>query len=412
LPQKAAEQTVATFAYRAISPSGSATSGEIQAESRAQAVTAVRRLGLSPLDLTEVSTPKQVRQARADGKTRAAVTKTIGELGVLLGAGLQLDRALALSIENIEIPAVCGQFFEILSSVKEGMPLSRAMAGNDALFSPMAVAMTEAGEADGNLGGALGRLAEALGQADDLRTLIANSLIYPVILLVIAVAVILLMLLFVVPQFESLFVGAGDKLPAASRFVMGASQTLRAHGWVMLGVALLLFFGLRQWLRQPSMKLSVDRLILRTPQLGMLVRYIDTARFARTLSVLVTGGVPLPVALAMAQRAIGNREIGDAVAKVASGVKEGEGLTAPLAAANVLPKLALGFLRTGEETSQLGPMLAKLADVLDRDVKIRLQRLIGLLTPAITVILGITVAAIIGAIMTAILGFNDLAVAS
>ena len=412
MPPKAAEQKVATFAYRAVSPSGSATSGEIEAGSRAQAVTAVRRLGLSPLDLTEVAAPKQVKHGRADGKTRAAVTKTIGELAVLIGAGLQLDRALALSIENIELPAVRAQFFEILSSVKEGMPLSRAMAGNDALFSPMAVAMTEAGEADGNLGGALGRLAEALGQADDLRNLITTSMIYPVILLVIAVGVILLMLLFVVPQFESLFAGAGDKLPAASQLVMGASQSLRAHGWLMLGGVLLLYFGLRQWLRQPSMKLGVDRMILRTPQLGMLVRYIDTARFARTLSVLVTGGVPLPVALAMAQRAIGNREIGDAVAKVASGVKEGEGLTAPLAAANVLPKLALGFLRTGEETSQLGPMLGKLADVLDRDVKIRLQRLIGLLTPAITVILGVTVAAIIGSIMTAILGFNDLAVAS
>lgn len=412
MPQTAAERAVATFAYRAISPSGGAASGEVEAETRVQAVAAVRRLGLSPLDLREVAAARQVRQRRADSKTRVAVTKTIGELSVLLGAGLQLDRALALSIENIEIPGLRAQFLELLSAVKEGMPLSRAMAANETLFSPMAVAITEAGEADGNLGGALGRLAEALGQADDLRGLIVTSLIYPVILLVIAVGVILLMLLFVVPQFESLFAGAGDKLPPASRFVMEASQMLRAHGLVMLGVALLLIFGVRQWLRQPSMKLGLDRMILRTPQLGMLVRYIDTARFARTLSVLVTGGVPLPVALAMAQRAIGNREIGDAVAKVASGVKEGEGLTAPLAAANVLPKLALGFLRTGEETSQLGPMLAKLADVLDRDVKIRLQRLIGLLTPAITVILGIAVAAIIGAIMTAILGFNDLAVVS
>ena len=407
-----ADHIVATFAYRAVSPSGSAASGEIEAESRAQAVAAIRRLGLSPLDLNEIAAPRQVKNVRADSKTRVAVTKTIGELSVLLGAGLQLDRALALSIENIEIPALRAQFFEILSAVKEGTPLSRAMAANEVLFTPMAVAIAEAGEADGNLGGALGRLSEALSQADDVRSLIATSLIYPVILLVIAVGVILLMLLFVVPQFESLFAGAGDKLPPASRFVMEASQLLRAHGWVMLGVTMLVGFGMRQWLRQPSMKLSVDRMILRTPQLGMLVRYIDTARFARTLSVLVTGGVPLPVALAMAQRAIGNREIGDAVARVASGVKEGEGLTAPLAAANVLPKLALGFLRTGEETSQLGPMLGKLADVLDRDVKIRLQRLIGLLTPAITVILGITVAAIIGAIMTAILGFNDLAVAS
>jgi general secretion pathway protein F len=403
---------MANFAYRAVSASGTSTVGEVEAASRAQALAAVRRLGLSPLELNEVSAPRQRQSSRVDARTRAAVTKTISELSVLLGAGLQLDRALALATENIESPVVRSQFFELLSGVKEGMPLSRAMAANPLLFSAMAVAMTEAGEADGNLGGALGRLSEALGQADDLRALISTSLLYPIILLVIAVGVILMMLLFVVPQFESLFVGAGDRLPAASRYIMQASQLLRAHGLVLLIVLLLGGFAVRQWLRQPAMKLSIDRLILRTPQLGTLVRYIDTARFARTLSVLVTGGVPLPVAMAMAQRAISNREIGDAVARVASGVKEGEGLTAPLAAANVLPRLALGFLRTGEETSQLGPMLAKLADVLDRDVKIRLQRLIGLLTPAITVILGITVAAIIGAIMTAILGFNDLAVAS
>ena len=403
---------MAIFAYRAITASGGPASGEVESSSRAQALAAVRRLGLSPLELNEVARAAQSGRIRVDAKTRAAVTKTISELAVLIGAGLQLDRALALAIENIEGPVVRGQFLEILSNVKEGMPLSRAMAANDALFTPMAVAMTEAGEADGKLGAALGRLAEALTQADDLRSLITTSMIYPVILLVIAVAVILLMLLFVVPQFENLFVGAGDKLPTASRTVMAASQALRAHGLVMLGVGLITAFGLRQWLRRPSMKLSVDQMVLRLPQVGTLVRYIDTARFSRTLSVLITGGVALPVALAMAQRAISNREIGDAVAKVAAGVKEGEGLTAPLAAANVLPKLALGFLRTGEETSQLGPMLGRLADVLDRDVKIRLQRLISLLTPAITVILGATVALIIASIMTAILGFNDLAVAS
>jgi general secretion pathway protein F len=403
---------MANFAYRAVSSSGSSATGQIEATTRAQAVVALRRLGLSPLDINEVAAAQQIRPGRIDGKTRTAVTKTISELAVLLSAGLQLDRALALSIENIESPTLRAQFLEILSGVKEGMPLSRAMAANAALFTPMAVAMTEAGEADGNLGAALARLAEALSQADDLRTLIATSMIYPIILLVIAVGVILLMLLFVVPQFESLFAGADDKLPTASRMVMNASQGLRAHGWLGFVVLLFGFFALRQWLRRPSMKLTLDRIILRTPQVGTLVRYIDTARFSRTLSVLITGGVPLPVALAMAQRSIGNREIGDAVAKVASGVKEGEGLTTPLAAANVLPKLALGFLRTGEETSQLGPMLGRLADVLDRDVKIRLQRLIGLLTPLITVILGVTVAFIIAAIMSAILGFNDLAVAS
>ena len=401
---------MSVFAYRAVSANGAATSGEIEAPSQDQAVAAVRRMGLMPIELSEVGATFQKTRVKADGKSRSAVTKTIGELSVLTGAGLQLDRALSLAIDNIEHVGVKGAFGAILGDVKEGKSLSRAMASSPELFPPMAVAMTEAGEANGKLGEALDRLSESLTRADELRTLIGTSLIYPVILTGVAVTVILMMMLFVVPQFESLFIGSGDRLPAASRMVMQASQLLRSHGLLMLAVIVIGGFLLRQWLRMPGTRLARDGFVLALPQIGTLVRYIDTARFSRTLGVLVSGGVPLPAALGMAQRSIANRVMSDAVAKVASGVKEGEGLTAPLAATGVFPRLALGFLRTGEETSQLGPMLTKLADMLDRDIKVRLQRLIGLLTPAITVILGVGVAAIIASIMAAILGFNDLAV--
>ena len=398
------------FSYRAVSVQGSTSTGEIEADTRELAVAALRRKGLSPLDLRPITRSAKSVRVRLDSKSRSAITKTIGELAVLITAGLQLDRALGLAIENIEHTGVRSAFVNILALVKEGKPLSRAMAENAALFAPMAIAMTEAGEADGKLGDALERLSNTLTQADDLRTLIGTSMIYPVILTGIAIGVILMMLLFVVPQFESLFASSGDRLPAASRMVMRASQLLRAHGVILFIILLISIFLLRQWLRMPGMQVARDRFLLGLPQIGMLIRYADTARFSRTLGVLITGGVPLPNALAMAQRAISNRVIGDAVAKISSGVKEGEGLTGPLAAAGIFPKLALGFFRTGEETSQLGPMLDKLADVLDRDIKVRLQRLIGLLTPAITVILGIGVATIIAAIMAAILGFNDLAV--
>jgi general secretion pathway protein F len=402
---------MANFAYRAVSAQGALSSGDIDADTAELATAALRRKGLSPLEIKLVQRQVHSGPQRASGKSRSAVTKTIGELSVLVGAGLQLDRALGLAQENIDHPGVRSAFASMAVMVKEGKPLSRAMAEHPAYFAPMAIAMTEAGEADGRLGDALARLSETLTQADDLRTLIGTSMIYPVILTVIAVAVILMMLLFVVPQFESLFASSGDRLPAASRLVMQASQLLRSHGIALFFGLLVGGFGLRLWLRLPGMQAPRDRFLLALPQIGTLIRYTDTARFSRTLGVLVTGGVPLPNALAMAQRSISNRVIADAVAKVASGVKEGEGLTTPLAAAGIFPKLALGFFRTGEETSQLGPMLGKLADVLDRDIKVRLQRLIGVLTPAITIVLGVAVATIIAAIMAAILGFNDLAVA-
>ena len=343
-------------------------------------------------------------------KIYSDITKTIGQLAVLLKAGLQLDRALALSTETIEHPAAKAEFAALLKDVKQGVPLSRAMQARGAAFPPVARAMAEAGEADGRLGEALERLANTLNQAEDVRSLIATSMIYPIILTVIAASVILMMLLFVVPQFESLFLTGADKLPASSRMVMAVSQALRNYGWYLLAALVAVIFLARQALRQPGAQRSRDQLLLRLPQVGTLIRYIETARFSRTLGVLLDGGVPLPDAMAMAQRTVGNTVMGDAIAGVAGGIKEGGGLTGPLAASGVFPTLALGFLRTGEETSQLGMMLTRLADVLDRDVKQRLERLIGLLTPAITVMLGATVAAIIASIMTAILGFNDLAV--
>ncbi|MFM9851987.1 MAG: type II secretion system F family protein [Sphingomonadaceae bacterium] len=401
---------MASYSYRAVEAAGRTVSGEIEADSQASALAAIRRKGLSPIEVSPTSLAKPSAPTQASAKARLVVTKTIGEIAVLLSAGLQLDRALALAIENVEHPGLRGDFEAILKEVKEGVPLSRAMAKRGGLFPPMASAMAEAGEADGKLGPALARLADALQQADDLRTLIGTAMIYPLILFAIATAVILMMLLFVVPQFENLFAGAGDKLPASSRFIMSASQALRANGLYWLLAVVLIGFGVRGWLRRPAARAGIDAFLLRLPQVGTLIRYIDTARFARALGVLIDGGVPLPTAMAMAQRSIGNRVISDAVGKVAGGIKEGGGLTAPLAAAGVFPKLALGFFRTGEEISQLGLMLGRLADVLDRDVKIRLTRLIGLLTPAITVILGVTVAAIIASIMTAILGFNDLVV--
>lgn len=237
-------------------------------------------------------------------------------------------------------------------------------------------------------------------------------MIYPIALLVIAVGVVLLMLLFVVPQFESMFASAAGKLPTATVVVMTASRLLRGYGLAMLLGIAVAGVGGALLLRRPAVRLVRDRLVLALPLLGELVRRVETARFARTLGALIDGEVPLPAALALARRTISNQVLGDTIARVANGVKEGGGLTAPLAASGALPRLAIGFLRTGEETSQLGMMLGRLADVLDRDIRLRIERLIGILTPVITVVLGATVASIIAAIMSAILGFNDLALTS
>ncbi len=406
-------EVVQAFRYRGTDTHGKRVAGQIDATSREEAVRRLRQSAIVPIELTAgaagegASSPAGTVQRTA--KTRAAITRAIGELAVLINAGIALERAMALMLDSVEDAALRAELGRMQQAVKEGATLSRTMAQRPALFPPMAAAMAEAGEADGKLGAALERLADALQRDDDLRSMIVTAMIYPIILVVLSVAVIAMMLLFVVPQFESLFAGAEDRLPAASVLVMQASQALRGGWWWMLLVLGGVTLAARQVLRAPQARAARDRWVLTVPQIGSLVRSAETARFARTLGVLVEGGVPLPSATLLAGRAIGNSHMAAAVRAVASGMKEGAGLTAPLAAAEIFPKKAIGFFRTGEEASELGPMLIRLADVLDRDLKIQLQRLVGLLTPAITVILGAVVATIIAAIMAAILGFNDLA---
>jgi general secretion pathway protein F len=397
------------YQYRAVTASGVLTSGQLDAPTRSEALSRLRGQGVAPIEVASSRTASPTH-AEPGNKARLAITKTIGELAVLLGAGLSLDRALALAIENIEHAATRAEITALLGDVREGSSLARAMAARPGLFPPMAQAMVEAGEANGRLAEALQRLAETRDRAEALRQLIATSMIYPTALGILAIGVILLMLLFVVPQFESVFASAPGQLPAASVAVMAASHFLRDNGWLLLIAIIGAVLALRAVLRVPGVRASTDRWLLRLPQIGLLIVHGQTAQFARTLAVLVDGGVALPQAMAMAQRSLTNTWLAAAVGRVAGEMKEGGGLSTPLAAAGVFPRLVLGFFRTGEETSQLGLMLGRLADVLDADVRLRIQRLIGWLVPAMTVVLGAAVAGIIAAVMTAILGFNDLAV--
>ncbi|MBV9692986.1 MAG: type II secretion system F family protein, partial [Alphaproteobacteria bacterium] len=338
------------------------------------------------------------------------IVNAIGELSVLLNAGLALDRALAVVVENITRPPVKTTFAKLRDRVRHGASLARAMTESQGAFSPMAAAMAEAGEASGKLDTSLARLAETMERAEALRQTIVSSMVYPIMLILIATGVILVMLLFVVPQFEDLFSDTGAKLPAMTRIVMAASHGVKNYGLIGLGFAAVAVFLFWRWVQQPMVRRMVDRQVLRLPVVGAIVRNAETARFARTLGSLLDGGVPLAGALAIAQRSLANMHMHDAVERVSTGLRQGGGLSTPLAQTGLFPPMALSFLRTGEETAQLGLMLSRLADVLDRDVRNQIQRVIAVMTPAITVLMGALVATVIASIMSAILGFNDLAV--
>lgn len=403
---------MATYRYRAATAGGQLKTGILEGSSRADAIERIKRLGLMPIETVETATKAagDEKKLRLNTATRRGIVNAIGELAVLLNAGLPLDRALAVVVENLNRPVVKTIFAKLRDRVRHGASLARAMTESNGAFSPMASAMAEAGEASGKLDDSLGRLGEAMERAENLRQTIVSSMVYPVMLMVIASSVILMMLLFVVPQFEDLFADSGAKLPAMTQVIMGASHAVKNYWYYAVGFGAIAIFMLYRWVQQPAVRRLVDRQVLRLPVIGAIVRNAETARFARTLGSLIDGGVPLASALAIAQRSLVNMHMHDAVEKVSTGLRQGGGLSAPLAQTGLFPPMAISFLRTGEETAQLGLMLSRLADVLDRDVRTAIARLITIMTPVITVTMAALVGTIIASIMSAILGFNDLAV--
>ena len=401
---------MAAFRFRAYRADGALEEGTITSPDMPRAMAAVRAKGYTLVSLSPRKDAVAAPARRLDRKASAAAILLLGELSILLKAGLPLDRAMALAIGNIEDKKLAARFAPLLSDVREGLPLSEAMARRPDLLDPAAVAMTEAGEANGRLPEALTRVVEMLERAAELRRLISGAMIYPVALLAIAVGVVLLMLLFVVPQFEGLMTSTQVQLPAASRAVLEASRLVRSRGLSLLGIVVAAAFGLRFLMAQDKARVALDRVMLSVPQIGPIVRRIQTARFARILGALVEGRVALTGAVALAARTISNRAMTAALSKVVEGVRQGQGLSGPLAAARIMPELAIGFIRTGEESSELGLMLTRLADVLDRDVKNRIERVVAFATPLITIMLAAMVTGIVAAIMSAILGFNEVAV--
>lgn len=399
------------FRYRAATALGDLRQGTLEAANENEALAALRAQGLAPIEARAAASGTRASGVkRVGGGARTAAARALGEVAVLLGAGLGLDRALGVVVETLPDAGAAAAFGVMHGKVKEGVPLSRAMAEAGALFPASAAAMAEAGEANGRLDIALGRAAETLERARELRETITSSLIYPALLLTLAVAVVGVMLLVVVPNFASLIEGQdAAKVPAITRAVMGASGFLRGNGLALL--AGLAGAGVVAWqaLKTEAAGAAFDRFALRAPIVGTIVTNAETARFARVLGSLIDGGVPVPAALGIARRSIGNRHMGAAVDRVAVGLKEGSGLTGPLIATGLFPKLAISFMRTGEETARLGAMLERLADVLDREVKTAIGRAIGVLTPAITVVIGAVVGLVIASLMSAILGFNELA---
>lgn len=331
------------------------------------------------------------------------------ELSTLLKAGLPLDRALRVLIDVAETAAVRDMQSRILERVQGGASLADALGQEGRAFPPFYTGMVRAGEAGGALHEVLGRLTDFMERMQALRESVRSALVYPALLLGMAVVTVIIMFSLVLPNFRPLFEDMGDELPLLTRIFLQVGDAVEAWWWAGLLVVLFAAILFRQALKRAEFRLRWDNWKLSAPLFGNLLKKVETARFAHTVAMLLRGGQPLLDALGIARNVAGNSALRQAIGEVAGRLRQGQGLAIPLAESGLFPPLATHMIRVGEESGQLEAMLAQLAVTYDREVQYTTKRLISLLVPVLTLCLGGFIALIIASTLGALLSVNDLA---
>lgn len=400
---------MAQFSYRAIGRDGKPVNGTVDAEGLELASRQLRVQGLTLLGIEPGSGEVVDVVASGKGPGRQEVLSVTSELAVLLRAGLPLDRALKVLIDMSSDPAMTAVLNDLLKAVKGGRALSQALQSHERIFGSFYISMVRAGEASGQLSAVLDRLVSYLENAKANRDSVISALIYPVILLVVAVLSVIFMLGLVVPQFESLFEDMGDALPALTRGVIAGADFIKNWWWLLL---LLIVGGgtyLVKWLRSTEGRQSLHRFMLKLPVVGEIVFEFEMSKFARTVGTLLGNGVSLLKAISIAIDTVGNSVVKQSLQVLPPAVKAGRRMSVALDEAGQFTPMVIQMTRVGEESGSLDQMMLELAKVFDDHVQSGVKRGLTLLEPILILGMGALIGLIIIAILMGILSVNDLA---
>jgi len=325
------------------------------------------------------------------------------QLATLMGAGQPLDRALQILLELPESEKAKRMIERVRDAVRGGSTLSDALESEHGAFSRLYVNMVRAGEVGGSLDDTLKRLADYMERSKALKESVINAMIYPIILVVMVVGALLILLMYVVPQFAPMFKDMDVEMPLITTIVVKIGGTLQNFWWVFLALIIGGVVWFRRQRSEPVARLKLDTRILGWKVIGSLITKLETARLMRTLGTLLKNGVPLLTGLSIARNVMNNTALAEAVDEAANEVKTGSGLGFALSHSKRFPKLALQMVSVGEESGELDGMLLKVADTFDTDVKNTLDRLLAALVPVMTITMTVLVAIIMMAIILPIL---------
>lgn len=424
------------YTYKAVTAGGDVTTGELVAASSQVAAKLLQQQGMTPLRVQLADSP--VEQAarplhdqrsvvespsaptgvrRFLGRTfhfnrRSANTRDLvmfsQDLSALLEAGVPLPRALKIVAELIEKKKFEAVILDLHDQIKEGSTFWQALEAHPTVFTSVFVNMVKAGEAGGVLDTVLARLGKYLDGVQELKEYLFSAMIYPLFLSITAIGSVTVLLAVVVPKFAGMFSDMGIALPRSTAVMLFVGTFLQAYWWLLGLIFLAIFFLARSYISTTSGRYALDRLKLRIPVLGTLLKKIEISRFCRTFGTLLNSGVPILSALQMVRGVLSNIVLNTAIEDVYLQLKQGESLSGSLGQTNFFPPMAVQMIAIGEETGRMDNMLMHISDIYDREIKVNIKTFTSLFEPLIILLMGLVIGAMVISMLLAIFSVNDL----
>lgn len=387
---------MSTYLFKAMDFAGAKASGEVEAESKQVVADQLKARGLVVLEIADKHTSREINIALFSRIKAAELTVLTRQMSTMVGSGMTILRALYVLEAQTENKSLAETIVKVRKDVEAGIPLSDAFGRHPKLFSPLFVAMTRAGETGGVLDAALLRVADQLEKEDSLRRQVKSAMAYPIVVMGFAFTVLIALVAFIVPVFVSVFEELGGQLPAITKITVAMSKAVTGYWWACIIVMSALVWSFRHWKSSKRGRAQWDTLRLKIPmKIGDIVQKIALARWSRTLSALVSAGVPILQALEITGKTAGNHVVEKAMGDVIANVKAGGTIAAPLKNTPVFPGMVCSMIGVGEETGALDTMLEKIADFYEDQVEAAVKQLTSILEPIMIILVGAIVGFIV-----------------
>ena len=384
----------ATFDYKVRDKTGALVTGQLVGDNEALVMTRLRQMGLTPIKVKQASTGLKMEINLRPGRVKLKqIAVFCRQFATMVNSGLPILRALSILTDQTENKELAKVLFAVRAGVENGSSLSAAMAEHPKAFNNLFISMVKAGETGGVLDDVLLSLADQIEREVELRRQIKSAMTYPIVVVALVTLILAAMLLFVVPQFETIYSSLGGTLPLPTRMLLGVSKAVRNYWYIVLLGAVVASFLFRRYKKTEAGRARVDAVKIRIPIFGPLFHKVALARFASTLGMLLRSGVPILQALDNVNETVNNRVIGDAVDDVKTSVREGESIAKPLGQHKAFPPMVVQMMAVGEETGAVDTMLDKVAEFYNSEVTATVEAMTSLIEPLLIAVIGAAVGA-------------------